>query len=110
MSSENTSHRNKATLEKMWRALSQFDFETLKSCLHPDVHYEDVPTEDSGAIGPENVVARLSVAWDHTPTTAPSSEQALLSTARTWRSSPQCSLRRSARLRVSPFGHLTPSR
>jgi limonene-1,2-epoxide hydrolase len=35
------------------------------NCLHPDIHYEDVPTEDSGAIGPKNVVARLSVAWDH---------------------------------------------
>ena len=53
MSSE-TSDQNKATVQKMWTALSQFDFETLKSCLHPDVHYEDVPTPDSGAIGPEN--------------------------------------------------------
>ena len=60
-----SSEENKATVEKMWTALSQFDFETLKSCLHPDVFYEDVPTEDSGALGPENVVKRLSVAWDH---------------------------------------------
>jgi ketosteroid isomerase-like protein len=60
-----SSEQNKATVKKMWKALSAFDFETLKSCLHPDVHYEDVPTEDSGAVGPENVVARLSVAWDH---------------------------------------------
>ena len=65
MSDPNTSAQNKATVEKMWRALSEFDFDTLKSCLHPDVHYEDVPTEDAGAVGPENVVARLSVAWDH---------------------------------------------
>jgi hypothetical protein len=49
----------------MWTALSEFDFETVKSCLHPDVHYENVPTEDAGAIGPENLVARLSVACDH---------------------------------------------
>ncbi len=27
-------------------ALTERDWETLKSCLHPDVHYEDVPTED----------------------------------------------------------------
>jgi ketosteroid isomerase-like protein len=59
------SEQNKATVERMWKALGQFDFDTLKSCLHPKVHYEDVPTEDSGAIGPENVVKRLSVAWDH---------------------------------------------
>ena len=65
MSHQAKSEQNKATVEKMWKALSQFDFETLKSCLHPDVHYEDVPTEDAGAKGPENVVARLSVAWDH---------------------------------------------
>ncbi len=65
MSDPDLSARNKATVEKMWKALSDFDFETLKICLHPEVHYEDVPTEDPGAIGPENVVARLSVAWDH---------------------------------------------
>ena len=63
--SDELSKQNKATVEKMWKALSEFDFDTLKSCLHPDVHYEDVPTEDAGANGPENVVARLSVAWDH---------------------------------------------
>ncbi len=56
---------NKRTVEKMWLALSQMDWETLKSCLHPDVHYEDVPTEDPGARGPDNVVKRLSIAWDH---------------------------------------------
>ncbi|MCR9097164.1 MAG: nuclear transport factor 2 family protein [bacterium] len=65
MSDPELSARNKATVLKMWKALSDFDFDTLKSCLHPDVHYEDVPTEDAGANGPENVVARLSVAWDH---------------------------------------------
>ena len=65
MSDSDLSAKNKATVEKMWKALSEFDFDTLMSCLHPEVHYEDVPTEDSGAIGPENVVKRLSVAWDH---------------------------------------------
>jgi ketosteroid isomerase-like protein len=56
---------HKATVKKMWKALADFDFDTLKSCLHPEVFYEDVPTEDAGAHGPENVVKRLSVAWDH---------------------------------------------
>ena len=60
-----SSSENKETVERMWKALSAFDFDGLKSCLHQDVHYEDVPTEDPGAKGPENVVARLSVAWDH---------------------------------------------
>lgn len=63
--SDPRSEQNKQTVERMWKALAAFDFETLKACLHPDVHYEDVPTEDAGARGPENVVARLSVAWDH---------------------------------------------
>jgi len=56
---------NRKTVERMWNALSEMDWETLKSCLHPEVHYEDVPTEDMGAEGPENVVKRLSIAFDH---------------------------------------------
>lgn len=57
--------QNKATVERMWAALQRFDWEELKTCLHPEVHYEDVPTEDPGAFGPENVVKRLRVAFDH---------------------------------------------
>ena len=34
MSDPDLSARNKATVEKMWKALSDFDFETLKSCHH----------------------------------------------------------------------------
>ena len=56
---------NRATVEKMWQALSAFDWDTLKSCLHEEVHYEDVPTEDPGARGRENVVKRLAIAFDH---------------------------------------------
>ncbi len=55
---------NRATVVKMWDALSAHDWETLKSCLSDDVHYEDVPTEDPGARGPENVVRRLAIAFD----------------------------------------------
>jgi len=65
MSNRSTSEQNKATVEKMWKALNVFDLNTLKICLHDNVHYEDVPTEDPGAIGPENLVKRLCVAWDH---------------------------------------------
>lgn len=60
-----SAEENKQVVEKMWTALSAMDWETLKSCLHPDVHYEDVPTEDPGAVGPENVVKRLRIAFDH---------------------------------------------
>ena len=56
---------NRKTVEKMWEALSAKDWEVLKSCLSDDVHYEDVPTEDPGARGPENVVKRLGIAFNH---------------------------------------------
>ena len=56
---------HKATVLRMWEALGNKDWEGLKSCLHPDVHYQDVPTEDPGAHGPENVVKRLRIAFDH---------------------------------------------
>ena len=55
---------NRKTVETMWAALSAMDWDTLKSCLSDDVHYEDVPTEDPGARGPENVVKRLRIAFD----------------------------------------------
>ncbi len=60
-----SAQENKATVTKMWNALTKMDWETLKSCLHPKVHYEDVPTDDPGAHGPENVVKRLGIAFDH---------------------------------------------
>ena len=56
---------NKKTVETMWHALSDMDWETVKTCLTDDVFYEDVPTEDVGAHGPENVVKRLAIAFDH---------------------------------------------
>ena len=56
---------NKETVERMWRALSAMDWDAVKQCLHPEVHYQDVPTEDPGAHGPENVEKRLRIAFDH---------------------------------------------
>ena len=56
---------NKKTVHALWNALSAMDWETMKGCLSSDVHYEDVPTEDPGARGPENVVKRLAIAFDH---------------------------------------------
>ena len=55
---------NRETVERMWTALSAKDWDTLKACLHPEVHYADVPTPDTGAHGPENVVKRLEIAFD----------------------------------------------
>ena len=56
---------NKKTVETLWQALSEMEWSTLKDCLTEDVFYEDVPTEDAGAHGPENVVKRLAIAFDH---------------------------------------------
>ena len=57
--------RNRETVLAMWNALSARDWEALTGCLTADVHYEDVSTEDAGARGPENVVKRLRIAFDH---------------------------------------------
>ena len=56
---------NRKTVEALWEALSARNWEALKECLSDDVHYEDVPTDDPGARGPENVVKRLAIAFDH---------------------------------------------
>ena len=61
MSTEN----NKAVVEKMWQALSVMDWETMKACMHPNIFYEDIPTEDAGAPGPDNTVKRLQIAFNH---------------------------------------------
>ena len=56
--------QNRKTVETMWDALSAMDWEAMKACLSKDVFYEDVPTEDEGARGRENVVKRLRIAFD----------------------------------------------
>lgn len=59
-----TIEQNRKTVDTMWKALSAMDWDGLKACLSPDVFYEDVPTEDEGAHGPENVVKRLRIAFN----------------------------------------------
>lgn len=56
---------NKASVKKMWQALADMDWEVMKGCMHPDIHYQDIPTDDPGAHGPENTVKRLGMAFDH---------------------------------------------
>ena len=60
-----SSEDNKAIVKKMWQALSDMDWETMKSCMHPEIFYEDVPTSDVGATGPDNCVKRLQIAFNH---------------------------------------------
>ncbi len=56
---------NKATVNRMWQALAAMDWEAMKACMHPDIHYIDVPSDDPGAHGPENCVKRLQIAFAH---------------------------------------------
>ena len=56
---------NKATVKTLWQALSDRDWETMKACMHPDIHYRDVPSDDPGAHGPENCIRRLRIAFNH---------------------------------------------
>ena len=37
----------------------------MKQCMHPDIHYRDVPSDDPGAHGPDNCVKRLQIAFRH---------------------------------------------
>jgi ketosteroid isomerase-like protein len=65
MSKSELSEANKAVVKKMWRALGEMDWDTMKSCMHPEIHYQDVPTDDPGSHGPENCVKRLMIAFGH---------------------------------------------
>ena len=64
-STEMSPEQNKAVVKKMWQALSEMDWEGMKACMHPDIFYEDVPSDDPGAHGPENCVKRLQIAFKH---------------------------------------------
>ena len=57
--------KNQEIVEKMWEALSRMDWETMKSCMHPEIFYEDIPSDDPGAHGRENCVKRLQIAFNH---------------------------------------------
>ena len=65
MTDTSLTENNKTIVKKMWRALGEMDWEGMKDCMHPDIHYEDVPTDDPGADGPDNCIKRLAIAFDH---------------------------------------------
>jgi len=56
---------NKAIVKKMWAALEAKDWDGMKACMHPEIFYEDIPTDDPGAHGPDNCVKRLQIAFNH---------------------------------------------
>ena len=55
---------NRRVVDTMWQALYRKDFDAVADCIATDGHYEDVPTPDPGATGPENVVKRLRMGLD----------------------------------------------
>ncbi|MEP4149068.1 MAG: nuclear transport factor 2 family protein [Halioglobus sp.] len=56
---------NREVVKRMWLALSAMDWDAMKSCMHPEIHYRDVPSDDPGAHGPDNCVKRLQIAFKH---------------------------------------------
>ncbi len=55
---------NKQVVSAMWATLYAKDWEKLASFFSADAHYEDVPTPDPGARGPDNIVKRLRMGLD----------------------------------------------
>lgn len=53
--------KNRALIREFWRDLERRDFDKVGSYFAEDGLYEDVPTPDSGAVGPAKIAARLRV-------------------------------------------------
>ncbi len=51
-------------VHRMWNCLYQKDWDGVASWIDEHGLYEDVPTPDTGAVGPENVVKRLRLGLD----------------------------------------------
>ncbi len=56
---------NKTVVMKMWKALSDMDWQAMKACMHAEIYYRDVASDDPGAHGPDNCVKRLQIAFKH---------------------------------------------
>ena len=52
---------SRRVVEEMWQCLYRKDWDGVAARIAEDGHYEDVPTPDAGATGPENVVKRLKI-------------------------------------------------
>ena len=55
---------NRQVVDRMWQALYRKDWDGVAACIAEDGFYEDVPTPDTGAVGPINVVKRLRSGLD----------------------------------------------
>ena len=55
---------NKKVVASMWSCLYEKDWDGVASHIAEDGHYEDVPTPDPGATGPQNIIKRLRIGLD----------------------------------------------
>ena len=58
------SRQNRELIEKFWQDLYEHDYDKVASYFAEDSLYQDVPTPDHGAVGPDNVVKRLRIGLD----------------------------------------------
>jgi len=56
---------NKQVLSRMWHCLYEKDWDGVMAEMADDCFYEDIPTPDTGAKGPKNIVKRLRIGLDH---------------------------------------------
>lgn len=57
--------KNECAVRALWQALGARDWDALAQHLSERTFYEDVPTPDSGARGPKQIIRRLRIAFDH---------------------------------------------
>ena len=56
--------RNKEIVLRMWSHVYLREWDELRDILAPGCKFEDMPAPDAGAVGPENIVARLRIGFD----------------------------------------------
>jgi len=59
-----SAEENKRVVQKLWSTLYTKDWDALLPLFTEDAFYEDVPSPDPGARGPQNIVKRLRIGLD----------------------------------------------
>jgi limonene-1,2-epoxide hydrolase len=56
--------QNKQTALRMWSHVYSREWDALRDILAPECKHKDMPSPDAGAIGPDDIVARLRIGFD----------------------------------------------
>jgi limonene-1,2-epoxide hydrolase len=56
--------QNKEIVLRMWSHVYAREWDDLRNILAPECKHKDMPAPDAGAIGPDNIVARLRIGFD----------------------------------------------